>query len=94
MRKLTYSIGIAERGRTAVRIRRTKIDVIRSAVHSFGTLSPEVDVYRDGVDRTLLRENLKLTAQERMEKHQRARRTAEELRRAGRRMRSARAPAR
>lgn len=57
-------------------------------------LGPEIDVYRNGVDRTLLRENLKLTAEERMGKHQRARRTAEELRGAGRRMRSAINPAR
>lgn len=63
-------------------------------VHTSAILSPEIDVYRDGVDRTLVRENLKLTAQQRMEKHQRARRTAEELKRAGRRMRSTVDPAR
>ena len=58
-------------------------------MHTIAALAPEVDIYRDGIDRTLLRQNLKLTAQERIEKHQRARRTAEELKRAGRRMRSA-----
>src|SRR4051812_35251453 len=65
----------------------------RLFVHSVSNLGPEVAIYRDGIDRTLLRENLKLTPDERIEKHQRARRMAEELRRAGMRLRSGLRPA-
>ena len=41
-----------------------------------------VEVYKRDVDRTLLRENLKLTAQERSEKFERAMRLVFQLRRA------------
>ena len=44
------------------------------------------DTVRD-VDRTLLRENLKLTFEERAQKHLRALQMVEELRRAGKKLR-------
>jgi hypothetical protein len=69
------------------------MNAVVSIVLSVAMLGPEIDVYRDGIDRTLLRQNLKLTPQERLEKHQRARRTAEKLKRAGRRMRLGLVPA-
>jgi len=48
---------------------------------------PLVEVYKRDVDRTLLRENLKLTFEQRAEKHARALQMVEELRRAGKAMR-------
>lgn len=44
---------------------------------------PVVQAYKPGIDRTLLRENLKLTFEERALKHQRALQMVMELRRAG-----------
>lgn len=48
---------------------------------------PVIEAYMPGVDRTLLRENLKLTYEERARKHQRAVEMVLELRRAGKRLR-------
>jgi hypothetical protein len=48
------------------------------------TLDPVIEAYKKDVDRTLLRENLKLTVTERLEKLMELQRFAEELRRAGR----------
>jgi hypothetical protein len=48
---------------------------------------PVIEVYKKDVDRTLLRENLKLTVEERLRKFQRFMATVEELREAGRRAR-------
>ena len=48
---------------------------------------PLVEVYKRDVDRTLLRENLKLTFEQRAQKHARALQMVEELRRAGKAMR-------
>jgi hypothetical protein len=45
---------------------------------------PVIEVYKRGVDRTLLRENLKLSVDERFRKLKALQRFAEELRRAGR----------
>lgn len=45
---------------------------------------PVVDAYKRDVDRTLLRENLKLSPEERLLKFQRFMRSLEELRAAGR----------
>lgn len=42
---------------------------------------PTIDAYKPGVDRTLLRENLKLTTEERVQKMIAALRLAEEIRR-------------
>lgn len=50
---------------------------------------PVVEHYKKDVDRTLLRENLKLTVEQRFEKLMAMQRFAEELRRAGRNARSA-----
>ena len=50
----------------------------------------KIDVVRNNmadVDRTLLRENLKLTFEQRAEKHLRALQMVEELRRAGKKLR-------
>ena len=43
----------------------------------------EIDIYMRDIDRTLLRENLKLTFEQRAKKHLRALQMVEELRRAG-----------
>ena len=45
---------------------------------------PVVEAYKRDVDRTLLRENLRLTVEERFEKLMRLQQFAAELRRAGR----------
>jgi hypothetical protein len=50
-------------------------------------LDPVVRAYWDGVDVTLLRENLKLTVEQRLDKLMAMQRFAEEMREAGRRMR-------
>jgi len=50
-------------------------------------VDPVVEFYKRDVDRTLLRENLKLTPGERLEKLARFAKFAEELREAGKRMR-------
>lgn len=46
---------------------------------------PVVEAYKKDVDRTLLRENLKLTVEERLRNLMRLQRFAEEMRQAGRR---------
>ena len=47
-----------------------------------------IEAYKPGIDRSLLRENLKLTAEERLRKLQALQQFAAELRRAGRAARS------
>ena len=54
------------------------------------TPDPVIEFYKKDVDRTLLRENLKLTVTQRLEKLMELQRFAEELRRAGRAARKAR----
>jgi hypothetical protein len=49
---------------------------------------PVIEVYKKDVDRTLLRENLKLTVQERFEKFERLMEYVQELQAAGQRVRS------
>ena len=51
-------------------------------------IDPVIEVYKKDVDRTILRENLKLTVEERLRKHQNAQAFFEELRRAGQRARA------
>ena len=51
---------------------------------------PVIEAYKKDVDRTLLRENLKLSVQERFDKFQRFAEYANELREAGRRARATR----
>ena len=46
---------------------------------------PVVDAYRSGVDRSLIRKNLKLTVEERFQQLMQLQRFAAELRRAGQR---------
>ncbi len=48
---------------------------------------PVVEVYKQDIDRTLIRENLKLTVEERFRKAMALQRFAEELRRAGQKVR-------
>ena len=48
------------------------------------TPDPVIEEYKKHVDRTLLRENLKLTQEERLDQLMQMQRFAEELRRAGR----------
>ena len=50
---------------------------------------PVIEAYKKDVDRTIIRENLKLTMEERLRKHQNAQVFFEELRRAGERARKA-----
>jgi hypothetical protein len=45
---------------------------------------PVIEAYKQDVDRTLLRENLRLSVEQRFEKLMRLQQFAEELRRAGR----------
>lgn len=45
---------------------------------------PVIEVYKRDIDRTLLRENLKLTVEQRLEELMELQRFAEELRKAGR----------
>lgn len=49
---------------------------------------PVIEAYKKNIDRTLLRENLKKTVDERLETLMELQRFAEELQEAGRRMRS------
>jgi hypothetical protein len=51
---------------------------------------PVIEAYKKDVDRTLLRENLKLTVQQRFEKFERFMECVYELREAGRKAREAR----
>ncbi len=46
---------------------------------------PVIEAFKKDIDRTLLRENLKLTVEERLRNLMRLQRFAEEMRRAGRR---------
>jgi hypothetical protein len=52
-------------------------------------VDPVIEFYKKDVDRTLLRENLKLTVQERFEKFERFMEYVQELREAGRTLRKA-----
>ena len=47
-------------------------------------VDPVIEAYKRGIDRTLIRENLKLTVTERFRKAAELQRFAEELKRAGR----------
>lgn len=49
-----------------------------------GAADPVIDAYKPGIDRTLIRENLKRTPEERVRALQQLQSFAEELRRAGR----------
>jgi hypothetical protein len=51
-------------------------------------IDPVVEAYKKDLDRTLIRENLKLTVEERFRKAMALARFAEELRRAGREFRT------
>jgi hypothetical protein len=53
-------------------------------------LDPVVEAYKAGIDRTLLRENRRLSVEERFVQLMRLQRNAEELRRAGRPLRKPR----
>jgi hypothetical protein len=52
-------------------------------------IDPVIEAYKKDVDRTLLRENLKLTVEKRIEKAVRFHQMVDELREAGNRMRAA-----
>jgi hypothetical protein len=62
---------------------RTKDEQARNARGSALRPDPVIEVYKKDVDRTLLRENLKLSVTERFERLMALQRFAEELRRAG-----------
>ncbi len=53
-------------------------------------IDPVIEAYKKDVDRTLIRENLKLTVEQRFEQLMDLQRFAEELREAGRRARGGR----
>ena len=61
--------------------------MVREGAHA----DPTVEAYKKGVDRTLLRENLKLTVEERFRRAMALMRFANEMRRAGREARLRRA---
>lgn len=50
-------------------------------------IDPVVEAYKKDVDRSIIRENLRLTVEERLLKHQNAQAFFEELRRAGKQAR-------
>jgi hypothetical protein len=52
------------------------------------TKDPVVEAYKSGIDRTLIRENLKLSVEDRFRKAMALARFADEMRRAGREARS------
>ena len=54
------------------------------------SIDPVIEAYKKDVDRTLIRENLKLTVEQRFEQLMDHQRFAEELREAGRRTRGGR----
>ena len=54
---------------------------------------PVIEAYKKDIDRTLIRENLKLTPEERLRKGMAQQRFAEEVRRAGRELRKQQAAA-
>ena len=60
---------------------------MNDAVSDLGK-DPVVAAYKAGIDRTLIRENLKLTVEERFRKAMALARFADELRRAGREFRA------
>ena len=68
---------------TRSRSRAKKQRVVRQRPRAL-ELDPVIEMYKKDVDRTLLRENLKLTEEERLLKLIELQRLAEELRRAGR----------
>jgi len=51
---------------------------------------PVVEAYKAGIDRTLLRDNLRLSVEERFRRLMQLQRSAEELRQAGRALRTRR----
>jgi hypothetical protein len=55
------------------------------------TPDPVVEAYKGGIDRTLIRENLKLSVEDRFRKAMALARFADEMRRAGREARSRKA---
>ena len=71
-----------------------RLQRVRLAFMEYLPLEPDpvIEAYKKDVDRTLLRENLKLTPEERFEKLMELQRFAIELRRAGRQARIASAP--
>jgi hypothetical protein len=48
------------------------------------SVDPVIEAYKKDIDRTLIRENLKLSVEDRLRKAMRVARLAEEMRRAGR----------
>jgi len=59
----------------------------REAGQSAGSFDPVIEVYKKDIDRTLLRENLKLSVEERFLKFERFMEYVHELREAGQRAR-------
>ena len=57
-----------------------------TAMEQPGSMDPVIEAYKKDIDRTLIRENLRLTPEERLLKLHRLRLLAEELRRAGDRL--------
>jgi len=55
--------------------------------HPERDIDPVVEAYKKGIDRTLIRENLKLTPEERLRNAMALARFADELREAGRKLR-------
>ncbi len=67
--------------------RDTKVITVQHELAPADEFDPVIEVYKKDVDRTLLRENLKLTVEERFVKFERFWQHAQEVREAGRKSR-------
>jgi hypothetical protein len=67
---------------------RTSENQVREELAPPDDRDPVIEVYMKDVDRTLLRENLKLTVEQRFQKHERVLEYVRELQKAGRKARS------
>jgi hypothetical protein len=68
--------------------RENKATFVRDELAPADYFDPVIEAYKKDVDRTLLRENLKLTVEERFLKFEQFWKYSQELREAGRRARS------
>lgn len=73
--------------RAAVRESSHKIRMMEAKEPMSGTPDPVIDAYKPGIDMTLIRENLRRSAEDRLRALQQLQVFAEELRRAGKQLR-------
>ena len=75
------------RGKLEEQAPETKAAIVQHELAPAEYSDPVIELYKKDVDRTLLRENLKLTVEQRFVKFEQFWKYAEELREAGRRSR-------